>query len=61
MPFSIRECSAREPVALAEDTRVDVQIPRASAHAELSPEEVALQQEAITRFLDRMEALPDEG
>ena len=50
-----------EPVELAEGTQVEVQIPQAPVPAELSPEEVARQHAAIAEFLDRMEALPDEG
>ena len=50
-----------EPVELAEGTQVDVQIRQVSPPAELSPQELAHQQAAIAEFLDRMEALPDEG
>ncbi|MEX2172320.1 MAG: antitoxin family protein [Pirellulales bacterium] len=50
-----------EPVELAEGTQVEVQVPVVSQLAELSPEELARRQAAIMAFLDRMEALPNEG
>lgn len=50
-----------EPVELAEGTQVEVQVPVVPQLAELSPEEIACHQAAIVAFLDRMEALPDEG
>ncbi len=50
-----------EPVDVAEGTQVAVQIPEAAPSAELSPEELARQQTAIARFLERMEAIPEEG
>ncbi len=51
-------------VELAEGTRVEVQLSQPCADAkidELSPQDLAKQQEAIKAFLARMEALPDEG
>jgi predicted DNA-binding antitoxin AbrB/MazE fold protein len=52
-----------EPVDLAEGTPVHVQVLDAAESAinELSPDEAARQQAAIVEFLNRMEALPDEG
>jgi predicted DNA-binding antitoxin AbrB/MazE fold protein len=50
-----------EPVDLAEGTQVLVQIATTAQPAELSPEELARRHAAIVQFLDRMEALPDEG
>lgn len=50
-----------EPVELAEGTQVKVQVPAAAPSVELSPEDLARQQAAIAEFLDKMEALPDEG
>jgi predicted DNA-binding antitoxin AbrB/MazE fold protein len=49
------------PVDLAEGTQVEVRVPAAALPAELSPEQLARQQATIARFLDKMEALPDEG
>jgi hypothetical protein len=48
-------------VQLAEGTQVEVQIPHAPPLEELTPDKLARQQAAIAKFLDRMEALPDEG
>ena len=50
-----------EPVELAEDTQVEVQVPVVPQLAELSPEELARRQAAIMAFLDRMELLPDNS